>query len=278
MSDGPWIKFYPSDWLTGTRGLSPAETGIYITLIAMMYEKGVSLTFDVETLARLCSCPAAPFRKVLDRLITSGKIDRDDTGLSNKRVKDELATRQKASIAASQSASQRWQKDKQNQPSGDANAMRETSSRSARQKSDTRYQKDSPTENGAEAREPTPKEILLGVLDEETADAVMKHRKAKRSPLSTPLAARGLVKAFEEYPGGPKAAAEMMVTNGWTGFKRDYWDSAPRGSPKTSAIEQRAQRLRERIENEHGIGRQGSGDTPNDERFPLLIEDQGRER
>lgn len=130
------------------------------------------------------------------------------------------------------------------------------------------------------SREPTPREILLTVLDVETADAVMQHRKGKRSPLTTPLAARGLVKAFSEYPGGPVAAATMMVTNGWTGFKRDYWDKPQqRGSPgQPSALELRAQKLRERIENEHGFGRERGGNPDDVERLPLLIEGHRRER
>ena len=32
------IPFYPSDWLAGTAALSDAEKGVYITLVARMYE------------------------------------------------------------------------------------------------------------------------------------------------------------------------------------------------------------------------------------------------
>lgn len=38
------IALYPSDWLAGTRGLTPAETGIYITLVCMMYERQADLS------------------------------------------------------------------------------------------------------------------------------------------------------------------------------------------------------------------------------------------
>jgi hypothetical protein len=120
---------------------------------------------------------------------------------------------------------------------------------------------DLPTEE--RRREPTPLEILSEALGEETAKAVMAHRKAKRAAINTPLAARGLVKGFREYPGGVQAAAEMMVTNGWTGFKREYWDKGPRGSPRNeSVLDRRSRELRERIENEHGIGREGSSGGP----------------
>jgi uncharacterized protein YdaU (DUF1376 family) len=33
MGESPFIKFYPSDFLAGTSGLSPAERGVYITLL-----------------------------------------------------------------------------------------------------------------------------------------------------------------------------------------------------------------------------------------------------
>jgi uncharacterized protein YdaU (DUF1376 family) len=152
MSDGPWIKFYPSDWLTGTRGLSPAEAGIYITLIAMMYEKGGTLTGDMPKLARLCNCPLAPFQKMLDRLVDDGKLDRSGDGaLTNKRVQTELATRQRTSIAASQSAALRWEKDKQNQSDADANAMRNASIAGAGQISEVRTQKEEHTDIGDRA-------------------------------------------------------------------------------------------------------------------------------
>lgn len=275
MSDGPWIKFYPSDWLTGTRGLSAAEIGVYITLIAMMYERGEAIAFDVPRLARACGIPAASFTRILDELIFTGKVSSDGATLFNARVQSELVTRQLASVTAANSARARWGKDKQNQSKPDADAKPEPSSRDARQKSDTRYQKEHPTGDSAKAREPTPREILLSVLDEETADAVIKHRKGKRAALSTPLAARGLVKAFSEYPGGSRAAAEMMVTNGWTGFKREYWDrSLPRGSLGVgeTAIEKAKRELAERIRNEHGIGREGGGNPTDAGLFPILIE------
>ncbi len=48
------VAFYPSDWLAGTRGLSDAETGVYITLIARMYEMAGPIERDDNRLARLC--------------------------------------------------------------------------------------------------------------------------------------------------------------------------------------------------------------------------------
>lgn len=39
MSGDPWVKFWPSDWLAGTSGLTAAERGVYITILALIYEQ-----------------------------------------------------------------------------------------------------------------------------------------------------------------------------------------------------------------------------------------------
>ena len=36
------FDFYPRDWITGTRGLSAKARGVYIDLIATMYDHGIN--------------------------------------------------------------------------------------------------------------------------------------------------------------------------------------------------------------------------------------------
>lgn len=123
MGDGPYIPFYPSDWLAGTRGLTAAETGVYITLIAMMYERQEPLKQDAARLARLCGCRLDAFKRALDVLIDEGKITIEDGGLWNARVTKELSRRTEKSHVAAQNAAARWDKHKQNQAPDDADAM-----------------------------------------------------------------------------------------------------------------------------------------------------------
>lgn len=274
MAEGPWIKFYPSDWLTGTRGLTASEIGVYVTLIAMMYEKGAPIVLDSPKLARACGIPAASFAKVIKSLIDGGKLNLEGGGLFHERVRRELQARKVQSDSASKSAKIRWEKDKENQPSKNASEERSASTRVRDQISESRYQKEEPPSEVTREREPTPKQILLTILDEETANAVLQHRKAVKAPLTTALAARTLVKRFQEYPDGPKAAVELMLARGWRGFEREYWDKgqqragpAPQGE---SPLERRKQALRERIENEHGVGRQGSGSAEDDGLFRAI--------
>ena len=124
MKSAPFIAFYPSDWLAGTRALSAAETGIYITLIAMMYERQAPLNMDETRLARLCGASLPAFRKALDALIGEGKILVVDGGLWQDRVERELKKRAEKSDSARDSANNRWRKSKENQRRADADAMR----------------------------------------------------------------------------------------------------------------------------------------------------------
>jgi uncharacterized protein YdaU (DUF1376 family) len=120
MKKSPWFKFYPQDWLSGTRCLSPYDTGIYITLIAMMYDQCGPLIFDRPTLAHLCGTFAKPFSASVDRLIAQGKLIEDQSGLSNRRTMEVLAERvQKYNLRTGENIiSESGQKIEQNQDSG----------------------------------------------------------------------------------------------------------------------------------------------------------------
>lgn len=108
MSELPFIQFYPSDWLGGTRGLSAVETGVYITLIMTMYERGEPLPEDHGRLARSCGASNSAFKSALKTLLSEGKIIRTEGGLWNDRVGRELERRSKKSGVASENAKARW--------------------------------------------------------------------------------------------------------------------------------------------------------------------------
>ena len=139
MSD-PWVKFYPSDWLAGTRGLTAAETGVYITLVAMMYEREEPLDMPVDRLARLCGSTKTNFKKAISVLLDEGRIVQTDSGLWSKRVECELQKRTAKTNNAKSSANARWGKTKQKQGLGDAVAS-ETHMRNGCDGDATRNQK-----------------------------------------------------------------------------------------------------------------------------------------
>lgn len=139
MSEMPWIRFFPSDWLAGTRGMTAAETGIYITLIATMYERKEPIPEDHKRLARLCGATVSTFRQVIDALTLDDKIQRTESGLWNERVEKEINFRDEKSEVGRQAADARWsKKSNKNKRQNDANAMQAQSERNANQKSEAR--------------------------------------------------------------------------------------------------------------------------------------------
>ncbi len=125
MSGNPWIRFFPSDWLAGTRGMTPSEVGIYITLIALLYERGGKLENNPARLSRLCGASNSGFKRTLETLIDEDKIVDDGVYLSNIRVLEELSYTQNRSTLARDSANRRWgELSNKNSHGADANAMR----------------------------------------------------------------------------------------------------------------------------------------------------------
>lgn len=93
-TDGPWIRFFASDWLAGTRGMTAAETGVYITLIALMYERDDGqIERDDKRLARMCGLKQHTFAAMLADLIEAGKITVSGSKLGNDRATYESQNR-----------------------------------------------------------------------------------------------------------------------------------------------------------------------------------------
>lgn len=103
------IAFYPSDWLAGTRGMSDSETGVYITLIARIYEMAGPIERDDNRLSRLCGCKSkAAFVRSLEYLISEGKIIETEAGLFNERAAKEIEKTIEKSSKAKSAAQSRW--------------------------------------------------------------------------------------------------------------------------------------------------------------------------
>jgi uncharacterized protein YdaU (DUF1376 family) len=138
MGESPFIKFYPSDFLAGTSGLSPAERGVYITLLCLIYEADGPIERHDARLSRRCGSLKAAFQRTLEALINEGKIVEADGMLSNRRAEKAIVDRQNRSQIGTYAAHQRWtaQSDKtqQNQGRDDASALAEQCTSDASQK------------------------------------------------------------------------------------------------------------------------------------------------
>lgn len=231
MSDMPWVRFFPSDWLGGTRGMSAAETGIYITLIATMYERGEPIPEDHARLARLCGASNATFRASLETLISEGKITRVEGGLWNDRVEKENVYRSEKSEVGRQAAQVRWSgKDKKNNSATDASALQSHSDGNANQIPDTREEKE------LRSKKKNPRQILASVLPADDADAVVEHRQRIRKPLTAraaELLAAHLAAAPQTCGLSAQQAANLMIERGWTGFEPEWAKNArPNAAPQ----------------------------------------------
>lgn len=124
MSELPWFQFYPNDWLAGTRGLSAVETGVYITIIATLYDRGEPLPNDPERLSRLCGASKRVFVAALARLLDDKKLIMTECGIWNARVAEELQSRNEKVDRNKKAADARWNgKTQQNQQQSDADAL-----------------------------------------------------------------------------------------------------------------------------------------------------------
>lgn len=117
-----WFRFFPSNWLGGVSGLSAAERGVYITLLALIYDTGGPITREDDRLARRCGLPKSGFVRALEALKALGKIEEADGCLFNLRAKFELTETAARKDAASNAATSRWEKEKENQRQKDAGA------------------------------------------------------------------------------------------------------------------------------------------------------------
>lgn len=232
MSELPWVRFFPSDWLAGTRGMSAAEAGVYISLIAMMYERGEPLVEDASRLARLCGASNSQFKKALENLVREAKIVRVEGGLWNNRVAKEAVYRSEKSDVAKRAAEIRWGKDKQNQSKNDAGALPSHCDGSAIQKPDIRNNKKAPSE--------PKKDLACRIPDDWQPDDLF----ALREGLSLDGAKREAAK-FRDYwqaqPGAKGRKTDWTAT--WRNWVRKSVEDTSRRQPKQlSAYEQQQQR------------------------------------
>lgn len=94
MAAPPWFRFFSSKWLGGCVGLSDRERGVYITLVALMYEHQGPIEPDRARLSRACGCRGVgDFDRSLTVLIATGKIYETDGLLFNRMAKEELRKR-----------------------------------------------------------------------------------------------------------------------------------------------------------------------------------------
>ena len=105
MNKLPWFKFFPADWIKETRILSAEEKGIWIDLLAYMWESPTrgKIVSDWESIGKMIGVPwldiativtRMKWKNVLDlteanKIITlkCRRMERDETSRKNNRIR-----------------------------------------------------------------------------------------------------------------------------------------------------------------------------------------------
>lgn len=206
MARMPWFRFYPTEFATGVRGMTPQEVGVYTMLLCMIYEEGGPVPYNTLRLATYCGMRENTFSKVAEKLIALGKIVITDGMMMNPRAEREIASRANdlnAAISAGKASAEKRQQKQRDEatpverPLNHIDKIREDKKESAR-----------------EAHK-TPLELLSEVASEQVARDFIDHRKGMKKPM-TVQAAKAMANRLRNH-GNPDAVLLLSIENGWQG-------------------------------------------------------------
>lgn len=89
----PWFKFFPRDWLEGTRALTLEQRGAYIDAIAMQMIHGGPLPNDYSWLGHQMHVSSRKAEAIVEALIEAMKLKRTEGGITNDRCEEEIRAR-----------------------------------------------------------------------------------------------------------------------------------------------------------------------------------------
>lgn len=90
MSDHPWYRRFPDNFLGGVLGLTLEEKGAYSVVLDMIYGRGGPIKDEPRYIAGVCNCSVRKWNAVRARLIDLGKLYVIDGCLMNARAGEEL--------------------------------------------------------------------------------------------------------------------------------------------------------------------------------------------
>ena len=120
----PWFQFFHSDWISGTRRLSPTARAIYIDVLCMIYSAGGPIERDDVSMARECAVTLGTFKKAIAELIRQRKFEEVDGKIFNEKAAKSIEKADKKSESSSRAADKRWNEFRQGkQQSKNADAL-----------------------------------------------------------------------------------------------------------------------------------------------------------
>lgn len=90
MSERPWYRRFPDNFIAGTVGLSLEEKGAYSLILDLIYVRGGPVPDESRYIAGVCNCSVRKWNAIRQRLLDLGKIEVIDGCLMNHRAQEEL--------------------------------------------------------------------------------------------------------------------------------------------------------------------------------------------
>ncbi len=91
MSDRPWYKRYPQDFILGTMGMPLEHRGAYSLILDLIYDRAGPIPDDIKWLAGLCGVSVRKMGVIRQALLISQKIVIRGDVISNRRAEKEIA-------------------------------------------------------------------------------------------------------------------------------------------------------------------------------------------
>lgn len=110
----PWFRFDCRAWLDGTRALPPDVRGLYVDVLAIMYDRDGPIRDDDRWIAHQLHVSPRKWRAVRDVLVACGKLAVRDGTLINVRTQSELEQRAKQRRTNAENGANRARTDDEN--------------------------------------------------------------------------------------------------------------------------------------------------------------------
>jgi len=115
VSERPWYKRYPSDFIAGTAGWDLELKGAYSIFLDLFYDRGGSLPNDSQWFGRVAGCSTRRWGQLRNQLIELGKIVVTEDGkLSNKQAEKRMTSEAREARAYRENGAKGGQKAAEN--------------------------------------------------------------------------------------------------------------------------------------------------------------------
>ena len=104
MSNIFHVDFYAKEWLLDTQILTLEERGVFIQVVAAIYDRQKPIPHNEKWLSNLCGCSVRKVRSILGSLVEQDFIQIVDGFIHQKRAEKELEKARKRSENASKNA------------------------------------------------------------------------------------------------------------------------------------------------------------------------------